>query len=413
MQKLVIYHPSKYLGGTEVLFSRILDLLISRKYENIHIIDYSDGVLSSRFYKTSITYHNVISYDVKEVLDGAVVIASARNISRVIYESKQNNVKYIKPLFWLLHPSELYAGYCLGSTFLKRLSYKLLYRYIKLLPAIKVYMSIINKLDLNNNIWIMDRSCQHESEWALNYKFREKVILPLITNLDYQPVKNIEQERYTILIISRLDDFKIHGIVKLLDDIIQYTKKNRSCKISVHIVGDGIAGKFLKENYVNSINMDVLFHGYVSGKKLTELFHNGNYSLLFAMGTSALEGASRGLPTVLLPCTDKSIRNRDNVYRYLHIDNDQGLGEYIDTPFEGTEYLTFNEIVEIFNRDKENLVCNTRKYFLNNYGKEITQKNFLLSLEKIKILSINEVKISLIFGIYTKFILKKRLSTGV
>ncbi|ECU0053769.1 hypothetical protein CVW53_25365 [Salmonella enterica] len=341
------------------------------------------------------------------------MIASARNISRVIYESKQNNVKYIKPLFWLLHPSELYAGYCLGSTFLKRLSYKLLYRYIKLLPAIKVYMSIINKLDLNNNIWIMDRSCQLESEWALNYKFREKVILPLITNLDYQPVKNIEQERYTILIISRLDDFKIHGIVKLLDDIIQYTKKNKSCKISVHIVGDGIAGKFLKENYVNSINMDVFFHGYVSGKKLTELFHNGNYSLLFAMGTSALEGASRGLPTVLLPCTDKSIRNRDNVYRYLHIDNDQGLGEYIDTPFEGTEYLTFNEIVEIFNRDKENLVCNTRKYFLNNYGKEITQKNFLLSLEKVKILSINEVKISLTFRIYTKFILKKRLSTGV
>ncbi|ECE3831993.1 glycosyltransferase, partial [Salmonella enterica] len=220
-------------------------------------------------------------------------------------------------------------------------------------------------------------------------------------------------ERYTILIISRLDDFKIHGIVKLLDDIIQYTKKNKSCKISVHIVGDGIAGKFLKENYVNSINMDVFFHGYVSGKKLTELFHNGNYSLLFAMGTSALEGASRGLPTVLLPCTDKSIRNRDNVYRYLHIDNDQGLGEYIDTPFEGTEYLTFNEIVEIFNRDKENLVCNTRKYFLNNYGKEITQKKFLLSLEKVKILSINEVKISLTFRIYTKFILKKRLSTGV
>ncbi|TNM78315.1 hypothetical protein FHR03_25350, partial [Escherichia coli] len=212
MQKIIIYHPSKYLGGTEILFSRVIQLLLSVKLLNIHVVDYPDGILIGKFHNEKVKYHDVINYNTKDVLEGALIISSARNIYRVFYECVKNDVREIKPMFWLLHPSELYAGYCLGSTFLKKISYTVLKRYIAMLPALKFYINVIRELDINKNLWLMDDTSRRESEWMLNYQFRDNAVLPLITNLDCQSISYpVTTQNIKILVISRLDDFKVYG----------------------------------------------------------------------------------------------------------------------------------------------------------------------------------------------------------
>ncbi|MFL4277542.1 hypothetical protein P9380_23055, partial [Escherichia coli] len=105
----------------------------------------------------------------------------------------------------------------------------------------------------------------------------------------------------------------------------------------IEIIGDGEAKNKLIERYNNELN--IVFHGYVENAELNRMIENNEYSILFAMGTSALEGCSRCIPTVLLPCADKSIKGRNNVYKYIHMNDDFSLGEYIDTPFESTGYI--------------------------------------------------------------------------
>lgn len=413
MSKIIIYHPSKYLGGTEILFSRVIDLLISQGCRDINVIDFCDGILSVKLKRSDVNYHNVDSYNRKELLESATLISSARNIARVILECKKNDIVKIKPLFWLLHPSELYSGYCLGSTFLKRIGYKYLNLYLKILPAVNTYKNLIHQLDKNSNLWIMDDACRWESEWAFKYTFRSKVVLPLITNLDYSSAYyGLNLCGRKILILSRLDDFKTHGIVKLIDDIIEYNHSINN-KLSISIIGDGPSRDDLEKRYRNIDGLTIKFLGYVDNAGLAILFRKENYSLLFAMGTSALEGASRGIPTVLLPSSDRKIKNRDNVYRYLHDSNGYSLGEYINTPFESDGYGTFGRIIGRFEANREDLIQQTIEYFMNNYGKDITQSNFIQTLTNLEYLSVDEINISKVFEFYTIFIKNKRLHSGV
>ncbi|NIF31120.1 glycosyltransferase family 4 protein [Enterobacter sp. Cy-643] len=413
MSRITIYHPSKYLGGTEILFSRVIELLVARGYQEINVIDFEDGILSTKLRNDRVCYHDITHFDGKHVLEGATLIASARNIARVLLDCKAHSIVEIKPFFWLLHPSELYSGYCIGSTALKRKGYQCLRTYIRILPAFKTYKKIIQQLDNNQNLWIMDGACKKESEWAFNYQFRKNIVLPLITNLEYQPLDAVPPGGRKFLVLSRLDDFKTHGILKFIEDVIEYNRVISGEKITVSIAGDGPARKMMEDKFFGRQDIKVEFLGYVNNSDLSQLFCDGHFSMLFAMGTSALEGISRGIPTVLLPCTDKAIEKRNDVYKFLHLSDEFTLGEYINTPFESDGYLTFEQIVLIYYKNELDLVSQSSVYFQRSFGKAITQDNLLNVVLNSNSVLVSELKTSKIFSAYTKFISGKRLRSGV
>lgn len=411
MSGITIYHPSKYLGGTEILFSRIIDLLISQGYLNIRVVDFNDGVLSSKFRNEAVKYYDINKFDRSVLFEDAKILASARNIARVLLDCKKYGVVNVKIMFWLLHPSELYSGYCMGSSTLKRIGYSYLRRFINILPAFKTYKKIIQLLDVNRNLWIMDGACRNESEWVLNYKFRSDVLLPLITNLDQHIISYDKKDIRKIAILSRLDDFKIHGIVKLLDDVIAYNVLNPSAKISVSIIGDGSEKDTLESKYSQKLNINFL--GYVNVNELTNLFELERFSALFAMGTSTLEGCSRGIPTILLPSSDEPIVNRDDIYRYMHLSNGFDLGEYLNTPFESKGYMNFKEVIDYFEKNGSEISQKSYLFFERCYGKDITQERLLNVIMGLKSISIDNVMMSKSFFIYTKLLSNKRLRSGV
>ncbi|MCZ6443482.1 hypothetical protein O5268_17290 [Escherichia coli] len=47
---IAIYHPSYHQGGTEVLFSRLVDVLI-KSGNSIAVIDYENGILNTNLKK--------------------------------------------------------------------------------------------------------------------------------------------------------------------------------------------------------------------------------------------------------------------------------------------------------------------------------------------------------------------------
>lgn len=411
MSGITIYHPSKYLGGTEILFSRVIDLLIAKGFRNINVVDFTDGVLSSKLRKHSVKYYDISDFHRNDLFENTKLIASARNMSRILLDCKIYGVRKVKPMFWLLHPSELYSGYCIGSTALKRMGYSYLRLFVNILPAFKQYKEMIRIFDDNKNLWIMDGACRNESEWVLNYTFRKEIILPIITNLDRNHIPHQKSSGKKFAILSRLDDFKVHGIIKLIDDIIIYNNYNPADQIKLTIIGDGPAKGMLNAKYGKMLNLT--FCGYVNNDDLTDLFEVERFSALFAMGTSALEGCSRGIPTILLPSADGPIIKRDNVYRYLHLCDGFDLGEYLETPFESSGYIKFNEVIEYFENNEFSMADNSFLFFERSYDRNVTQDKLLQVIKELNSLSVDNVKMSKLFYIYTKLISKKRLRAGV
>ncbi|KAA1194765.1 hypothetical protein [Photorhabdus heterorhabditis] len=415
--RIYIYHPSKYLGGSEVLFSRIVTFILQRISKNIFIIDYKDGVLSKKLYNDKVQYLYIEDKNWQKDIEGQVVIASGRNIFRLIYECKQNGISLIKPFFWLLHPSELYSGYFLASGKIKKImGYNILKHYLDFYPGHSFAKNIIKELDKNGNIWIMDGACKNESEWAYSYKFRKNCILPLITNLEtVKTCVHAATDVHRILVLSRLDDFKTYGIIKLIHDITIYSLKTDK-RIEIDIIGDGkeknhiisLSEKLTK----NTHNLKLNFLGYIENSYLNITFQKNNYDLLFAMGTSALEGVSRGIVTVLLPVVDKEITNKDDVYKFLHDIEDASLGEHITSPFSTKDYKKFSFIMhELINNRKE-LEDKTIHYFSKNYSIPVTTNRFISTINQMNFIKIKELKMNKLHMILLNLINKIKIRSG-
>lgn len=365
---ITIFHPSNHLGGTEILFSRLIDELIRTGF-SVSVIDYRDGVLKNNLRKKDVTYYDYEIYRAGEnwsdLLRTNIFVVSARNIIRYLLLCANHKQYNTRVMFWQLHPSELYSGQFPFTARVKKLfGYNGLRRLLKLMPGIRNFCQIINELSTANNLKIMDEACYMESTWMLNCKLKRNY-LPLLTGM--KEIK-IQKEHYhkvscrvkNIAIISRLEEFKTYGVIKAIEDILEINDK-----IYIHVIGDG-KDRLLIENIFKNKSR-VFFYGFINNSKLNDFFYEHPIDILFAMGTSALEGASRGIPTVRLPCLDKPLIKKD-VYKFIHDQNGYSLGEYLDTPFCSEGYYSMNVVFEKINQ--HNIRELTIQFFNNYYADE-------------------------------------------
>ncbi|EBU4088990.1 glycosyltransferase family 4 protein, partial [Salmonella enterica] len=361
---IAIFHPSHHLGGTEILFSRLIDELVRTGF-SVSVIDYGDGVLKNNLRKKGVAYYD---YEIcregenwRDLVRANIFVVSARNIIRYLFLCINHKQYNTRVMFWQLHPSELYSGQFPFTARVKKiLGYNGLRFFLQLMPGIRGVCQLINELSISNNLRIMDEACYMESTWILNCKLK-KNYLPLLTGM--KEIK-IQKGHYykrpckvkNIAIISRLEEFKTYGVIKAIEDILDINDK-----IYIHVVGDG-KDRLLIENIFKSKNR-VFFYGFINNLELNQFFCEHAIDILFAMGTSALEGASRGIPTVRLPCLDKPLIKK-NVYKFIHDQNGYSLGEYLDTPFCSEGYYSMNVVFEKINQDN---ICESTIQFFNNY----------------------------------------------
>jgi glycosyltransferase involved in cell wall biosynthesis len=159
-----------------------------------------------------------------------------------------------------------------------------------------------------------------------------KNILPIFSN----PGSLISREPGEVLRccwIGRIVDFKVHILLHLMERLDSATSE--AGPIEITIVGDGDAAEYLKQSVNKLHNVKIKFIDYVEPEDLDN-FLDLNVDVLFAMGASALEGASKGIPTFVL---DFSYRPIVGLYhfRYLQEVEDCSLGEEIGiSHFEAT-----------------------------------------------------------------------------
>ena len=171
----------------------------------------------------------------------------------------------------------------------------------------------------------------------------------------------ISQDNYNIAVLGRLCTDKIYSIINLLDNI---EKLDIESKVNVHIIGDGPDKEIINEAHYKKSN--VIFVGTLSSEEL-EIYLTQYVDILFAMGTSVLEGAALYLPSIIIPHNMHPISC--DSYVYLQDSSGYCLGWY-DDQFDELQ-ITPISLKSIF----DDIYINNKKAILGQMAYEYYEAN--------------------------------------
>jgi hypothetical protein len=144
--------------------------------------------------------------------------------------------------------------------------------------------------------------------------------------------------------IGRGEDWKIFPLLKVIQDCSRIT--NLNFELFIYTDSEVNYLKMLPENLPNiKINYLLNLSGLALHRSLYE-----NSDLHFAMGTSALEGAILGIPTILLDYSHVAFPESYK-YLFLHEAKNYSLGQPICGDIQNEGRLSISEIFEILSSE--------------------------------------------------------------
>jgi len=361
VKSIIFFYPSKTVGGAERLIARLAQNLSSQY--NCYIVDYQDGI-----YRSLLPNFPSSSFlDYKDSLDipkESYLISFPPMIFDILdYFKDSNSIKKI--LFWAVHPANfesLIPFHRINSTILKPFVYK----------SIKKSIEYLNK---NNSLVVMDGSVRDNFNELYNLKSQNTKFLPIPIVL---PKEQIEYKPFTtppirVCLLGRLSGEKIYPAIRVFKDL----NSIQNIDITVDVIGDGDKIELLKEVELNP-NIKVNYLGVVVNN-LDKVLKN--YDLLFATGTSTLEGAKLKVPSILLDDSYNEITT-DYKYKWIYNTKDYVLGSYIPSKYNRDNDLTMQDIIDNIsnNTKKEDIASRCYEYVKNNHSLEEVSKALINEL---------------------------------
>lgn len=160
--------------------------------------------------------------------------------------------------------------------------------------------------------------------------FITELIIPIAIDVDRFPkIKVFEEQPKKIMWLGRIDqDFKALPLIKVIKDITDlHNRKILKGEIEFVIIGSGDGNHLVQQEIDNNFT---LTFSWIKNVGLADLpsHMTAKIDVLFAMGTSALEGARLGLPTVIVQPFSHAIQEPKFAYRWIHQTKGHSLGEF-------------------------------------------------------------------------------------
>lgn len=346
VEAVAFVYPTRILGGAELLFIRIAKHLAQHCSIRAAVVDYADGFIAQQLAGSPVEIIPLTEQTRLEGFSHVVVPPTMLPVldERILVEGDT------RLLLWLLHPFnflELFPGHSRAITFPLTWIKRMLYLYNLEYLNFRRKVQLLSKLKA---IVYMDE----ENWWVNQYLFDlpalSKRYLPVPIPDRQSPAigntRKLPDGSLNIVWLGRLANFKVTALNHIISEANQYAQTH-DCSLTIHIIGTGpYKDKVHQPRYAK-----LKFVGALQGQKLYEYLER-NTSILFAMGTSALEGGQMALPTVLVDASYKPFPNNYR-FKWLYQAEDFTLGKVLslipDTlTFSG---LSFGEIV------KEYLEC--------------------------------------------------------
>ena len=173
----------------------------------------------------------------------------------------------------------------------------------------------------------------------------------------------VEKDRRNIAVLGRLVQDKIYAVLDLVDSIIELRD---DVETNIYIIGEGDKEDLLFKKRIPSY-INLIECGTMAIDDILILLAE-KVDILFAMGTSVLDGASIGLPSAVLPNDMKAFRC--NQYPFLNEVTGYALGWY-PSQIEELEMET-HSVKEIFEliyqkKQKKQIGVQCYKYYQANH----------------------------------------------
>jgi hypothetical protein len=405
--KICFYFPYHEVSGVPVLFFRMANELAAlNKLIQIYVIDYKDGAMARNLVSTSniklLSFKDGVSISPPE--DSVLVMQS------ILPYSMRPELKILpntKLIFWNLHPDCLIPS-LIPLPYLRSLQNKNFELYSLL--AKTLYRSLIRVLGEFTDqaialkaLWFMDQP---------NFDKTSKYLFRTFLDVDFVPVPALESKLNKSKVLPENDTLSFTWVGRLCDFksyILMYTIKKLSSlafaqkkKIRFLIIGEG---PFKRE--ISALNVN---HEWFSIEMLGSLKPDvlDNYlmehtDVLTAMGTSALEGAKLGIPTILLDISYYPVKGDYN-FRWLHETKNFDLAHDITQLDLKEGNLSLNNMLNDLHSNYQALSTKALEYFLKNHEMKIVLDKFVLKVKQteMKFSDINPVLLnkSLVRKIY-------------
>lgn len=373
--KVYFCFPFRGIGGCSLLFLRLAEELQSKGLCDTYLVDYSDGYMSL-FRKQNLC--NFVEYrdDSKALIpdDAIAVFQSTAPWSIFPGLSFCENTKI---LYWNCHPfnliptfpglrMQMLRNYLFASVILKSALFYYALRMRKFLMFIHKRGSIV----------FMDEPNLLTTEKYLGVKITCPIFLP-IPALDPCAIQPISTDRklnvINIVWLGRIVDFKYfilrHALVEL-----NRTQHLIKVPIVVTIVGTGDYIGNLNKLTSGLKNIQCHYVEYIRADLLDDFLLSQN--ILLGMGTSALEGAKLGVPTILLDPSYKEV-SQSYHFKWIYDSIGYSLGSF-DTDTHGKSrndslFLLLNEVMTDYN----NVSYKTISYYNGSHSMKLVSKKFI------------------------------------
>ncbi len=210
-----------------------------------------------------------------------------------------------------------------------------------------------------------------KAHWMAQQKYgpicKEQYVPVAIPKRTIKAKMELVNKERNIAILGRLVQDKIYAVLDLIDSIVELRD---GIKTNIYIIGEGDY-EHLVFNQTFPDNINIIRCGTMKINDIIKMISH-RIDILFGMGTSVLDGASIGIPSVILPNAMEMFRC--NKYPFLYETTGYALGWYPDQIHDlKIKTHSIKEIFDcIYKEDKKREVGELcYKYYLKNHTENI------------------------------------------
>lgn len=371
---LTFFFPYRDISGVPVLFLRMAEFLSMHYGIETCVIDYSDGYMARtirernspvpvRFFDdgvpmnidsdTVLVLQSILPYTMRPELK---INSDTRVVFWTLYHL--NLVQTIIPLPFFRHIQSRYILFhqLFMNTLMLSLKGKL--------------QTLITSMNNKRSIFFMDGSTLKYTQERLNVQIDSPIYMPVPCddvpqNLKKAKASSGDDSPLTFCWVGRIADFKTHILIYTIQKLSELARK-KSLVIQFHVIGEGPDELRLRSLNVVHDCFQLISEGIISGVALNN-FLLDRVDILAAMGTSALEGAKLGVPTVLLDASYGAVKG-DYRFRWLFESKDYGLADLMDDSQFVAGNDSLERIIEEARRNYAALSDRTFEYCAQNHS---------------------------------------------
>lgn len=380
MKKIYFIFPFRGVGGVPVVFSQLANHISDNKNFKCFLVDYKDGYMATNHISENVTfieYQDVANF-VTLTDDCIAVFQSITPWS--MYRGLKFS-KNTKIFFWNCHPYNLIPVIPGFKKFMQSnyLFCKIMIRLPLIIFTLKV-KKLINLLHNHDAIAFMDQTNYETTTKLLNLKIASPKYISIPYMSDEVTDKKIQQlikNELKIVWIGRIVSFKYYSLIHFLTNL-NAIQSLLNLSISIKIIGSGdYKYKLINESKIFK-NLKIEFINEINRNE-ADNYLKKNANLIIAMGTSALQGASLSIPTILL---DIFYKNLPKNYQYCWLHNKDGkcLGEiYLESYPKSKKNNLYNLIIELLDSYSE-ISKKSYEYYKSYHDVKIVSKKFIAKI---------------------------------